>query len=92
MDLRLHLRDLSKAMVAAWESAFAGVDKVTISRGDIFSMKPGRIDPGDPIDIEADAIVSPANSFRYMNGGIDAVYTHVFRSRGPRSPRGTTEG
>lgn len=68
-------------MVTAWESAFAGVAGVTISCGDIFSTKPGRIDPGDPIDIEADAIVSPANSFGYMNGGIDAVYTHVF---GPR--------
>ena len=78
MDLRLHLRDLDKGMVSSWESAFAGVTGVTISRGDIFSTKPGRIDPGDPIDIEADAIVSPANSFGHMNGGIDAVYTHVF--------------
>lgn len=65
-------------MVAAWESAFAGVAGVTISRGDIFSTKAGHVAPGDPIDIEADAILSPANSFGFMNGGIDAVYTHVF--------------
>jgi O-acetyl-ADP-ribose deacetylase (regulator of RNase III) len=76
-ELRLHLRDLNRGMTSAWESAFSGVADVTITCGDIFSMKPGRIDPGDPIDIEADAIVSPANSFGYMNGGIDAVYTHV---------------
>lgn len=63
---------------AAWESAFSGVPGVTISRGDIFSTKQGPIDPSDPIDIEADAVVSPANSFGYMDGGIDAVYTHVF--------------
>lgn len=78
MVLQLHLRDLSNAMVSAWEVAFAGVPGVTISRGDIFSTKPGPIDPSDPIDVEADAVVSPANSFGYMDGGIDAVYTHVF--------------
>lgn len=71
-------------MTSAWESAFAGVADVTISRGDIFSTKPGPIDPSDPIDIEADAVVSPANSFGYMDGGIDAVYTHVF---GPQLQR-----
>lgn len=78
MVLQLHLRDLSNAMVSAWESSFAGVQGVTISRGDIFSNKSGPIDVGDPIDVEADAIVSPANSFGFMDGGIDAVFTHVF--------------
>lgn len=80
--LQLHLRDLSRVMVEAWRREFAGLESVTITQGDIFSDKPGTILPGDPITVTADAIVSPANSFGYMNGGIDAVYTHVL---GPRT-------
>ena len=45
---------------------------------DIFSTKSGAVGPNDPIDVRADAIVSPANSFGFMDGGIDAVYTHQF--------------
>lgn len=74
----IHLRDLSASLAAAWEEAFAGVPGVTISQGDIFSTQPGPL-PGDaPIDVAADAVVSPANSFGFMDGGIDAVYTHQF--------------
>jgi O-acetyl-ADP-ribose deacetylase (regulator of RNase III) len=74
--IALHLRDLGGPLVAAWRREFAGVDGVTISEGDIFSSEPGAIGPGAPIDIKADAIVSPANSFGFMDGGIDAVYTY----------------
>ena len=38
-----------------------------ISEGDIFEGGP-----------EADAIVSPANSFGFMDGGIDMVYSRHF--------------
>jgi len=72
----LHLRDLGKPLVDAWERQFNDVPGVTISCGDIFSSKPGPIVATDPIDVKADAIVSPANSFGYMDGGIDAVYTY----------------
>ena len=65
-------------MVVAWEAAFAGVAGVTVSQGDIFSMNPGSVPDDAPIDVVADAIVSPANSFGFMDGGIDAVYTHQF--------------
>lgn len=65
-------------MVSAWESAFAGLSDVTMSQGDIFSTRAGPIGVDDPIDVVADAVVSPANSFGFMDGGIDAVFTHVF--------------
>jgi O-acetyl-ADP-ribose deacetylase (regulator of RNase III) len=44
---------------------FRGVASVEVGQGDIFETK-------------ADAIVSPANSFGYMDGGIDAVYLERF--------------
>ncbi|MDY7227956.1 macro domain-containing protein [Hyalangium rubrum] len=74
--LQLHLRDLSQAMVEAWRREFANFPGVTISHGDIFSERPGTISASDPIDVRADAVVSPANSFGFMDGGIDAVYTY----------------
>ena len=74
--MKLHLRDLSGSLVAAWRDAFAGAEGVEISQGDIFSTKRGIINEGDPIDVRADAVVSPANSFGFMDGGIDAVFTY----------------
>jgi O-acetyl-ADP-ribose deacetylase (regulator of RNase III) len=59
------LRDVDADVVRAWEKYFKGIDNVRISHGDIF-------------DISADAIVSPANSFGYMDGGIDLVYLRRF--------------
>lgn len=75
MALRLHLRDVKPSLISAWEQAFAGVSGVEISRGDIFSTRAGVVPDGDPIDVKADAVISPANSFGFMDGGIDAVYT-----------------
>jgi len=63
--LQVILRDRGAAVVAAWQQHFDGLDNVEIGQGDIF-------------DVTADAIVSPANSFGYMDGGIDAVYIHRF--------------
>ena len=74
----LHLRDLARPLVDAWQREFAGVSSARVSCGDIFSTKAGRVAADDPIDIRADAIVSPANSFGFMDGGIDAVYTYHF--------------
>jgi len=60
------LRDIDKEeVVDAWRKHFNGVDGVRISQGDIFERT-------------ADAIVSPANSFGYMDGGIDLVYIRRF--------------
>jgi O-acetyl-ADP-ribose deacetylase (regulator of RNase III) len=76
--LEIHLRDLSASLAAAWEEVFGGVPGVSISQGDIFSTRPGPLPRNAPIDVAADAVVSPANSFGFMDGGIDAVYTHKF--------------
>lgn len=59
------LRDRNPALVEAWRRAFADVEQVTVSQGDIF-------------DVKADAIVSPANSFGFMDGGIDLAYCERF--------------
>lgn len=66
MKTSYHFRDLSNGMVEAWKYSFSDVEDVEISRGDIFD------------GTSADAIVSPANSFGFMNGGIDGVYTARF--------------
>jgi O-acetyl-ADP-ribose deacetylase (regulator of RNase III) len=63
--LKVHLRDINAEVVKAWEGAFKDAPGVLVSRGDIFEHK-------------ADAIVSPANSFGYMDGGIDLLYSKYF--------------
>jgi len=59
------LRDIDPDVVNAWRKYFKGIADVRISLGEIFESS-------------ADAIVSPANSFGYMDGGIDLVYLHRF--------------
>ena len=65
MDLKIFLRDKNIEIVNAWKAQFYNYDNITISRGNIF-------------DLEADAIVSPANSFGFMDGGIDLAYSEYF--------------
>lgn len=65
-DVTYHLRDRNDGMVAAWRDWFAQCPEVEISLGEIFAGP------------KADAIVSPANSFGYMDGGIDLVYAEHF--------------
>lgn len=52
------LVDREASLVAAWREAFRGVTEVEVLRGDFFSR-------------EACAMVSPANSFGVMDGGLD---------------------
>ena len=49
----------------AWETACGDLDFVRIHRGSIF-------------DVTCDALVSPANSYGFMDGGIDALYSDRF--------------
>lgn len=63
--LQLHLRDINPAVTTALEVAFADEPAVTVSQGDILA-------------VTGDAIVSPANSFGYMDGGIDLLYSRYF--------------
>ena len=49
--------------------------KITIC--DISGRLPDAVH-GNILDIDCDAVVSPANSFGFMDGGIDAAYTRHF--------------
>lgn len=62
--MELILCNRTRPVVDAWEVAFEGTP-VTARCGDILAL-------------QADAIVSPANSFGYMDGGIDLVYSQRF--------------
>jgi len=62
--MRLFLRDINADLCEAWRTSFADVVDVEIEHGDIFRS---------PVD----AVVSPANSFGYMTGGIDAHLVRV---------------
>uniref|UniRef100_A0A0B7AR58 Macro domain-containing protein n=1 Tax=Arion vulgaris TaxID=1028688 RepID=A0A0B7AR58_9EUPU len=67
-DVVYHLRDKNPELVDSWREMFADyADNVKISQGDIFQGAPA-----------VDALVSPANSFGFMDGGIDYVYTKHF--------------
>jgi hypothetical protein len=63
--MRFLLRDRNPALIEAWLKEFAGSPSIEVSQGDIF-------------DLAADAIVSPANSFGFMDGGIDLIYSQRF--------------
>ena len=68
-DFHMSLRDQEPEMVAAWRLEFADLitsGRVDVSCGEIFDASP------------ADCLVSPANSFGHMDGGIDAVYLRRF--------------
>jgi O-acetyl-ADP-ribose deacetylase (regulator of RNase III) len=64
-EVKFYLRDRNQELAEAWTKHFKGVEQVAVSCGDIF-------------DLAADAIVSPANSFGFMDGGIDLVYSNYF--------------
>lgn len=57
-DLLVILCDIEEDIVRAWEKEFAAHSEVEVRLGDL-------------TEIEADAYVSPANSFGWMDGGID---------------------
>lgn len=54
----VHLVDLSAALVAAWKEVFTDFETVFAEEGDYFARG-------------ADAMLSPANSFGIMDGGLD---------------------
>jgi O-acetyl-ADP-ribose deacetylase (regulator of RNase III) len=56
--MKIVLADINKELTQAWRIVFSGFEAVEIHEGSIF-------------DVEADAIVSPANSYGYMDGGLD---------------------
>jgi O-acetyl-ADP-ribose deacetylase (regulator of RNase III) len=63
--LTLVLCAVSEPLAKAWDNAADGRSDVRVHRGSV-------------LDVPAQAVVSPANSFGWMRGGIDAVYAQAF--------------
>lgn len=63
--LKIILTAISKPLIEAWHDACGDLDCVEIIEGSI-------------LNAEADALVSPANSFGFMDGGLDRLYTAHF--------------
>jgi hypothetical protein len=61
--IELHLCVLDVEMVDAWSTCFGYAQNVFIHQQDILTRT-------------ADAILSPANSFGFMDGGIDLLYSN----------------
>lgn len=64
-ELRLVLCALDEPLAAAWNQIAEGRDGISVHHGSV-------------LDSRVDAVVSPANSFGWMRGGIDAVYARTF--------------
>lgn len=65
-EVRLSLCDINEAMTDAWLDSFFGVDGVEILQGDL-------------LEADAQAVVSPANSFGDMSGGVDKRIDDYYR-------------
>lgn len=63
--MKLILTAVEEPLAAAWERHCGELDCVEVVRGSI-------------LEVECDAVVSPANSFGFMDGGIDALYYDRF--------------
>jgi O-acetyl-ADP-ribose deacetylase (regulator of RNase III) len=65
MHPQLHLVDVSTEMVSAWRWAFAAHPEVRIVEASI-------------VEVARGVVVSPANSYGEMGGGVDLVYRRHF--------------
>jgi O-acetyl-ADP-ribose deacetylase (regulator of RNase III) len=63
--MKIILTALEESLAKAWETFCGDLDFIKIHRGSIF-------------DVNCEAVVSPANSFGFMDGGIDALYMSYF--------------
>jgi O-acetyl-ADP-ribose deacetylase (regulator of RNase III) len=63
--MKIVLAAQDEALAVAWEHHFSGLDDVTVFRGSI-------------LESGCQAVVSPANSFGFMDGGLDALYLKYF--------------
>src|SRR5262245_57848465 len=63
--MKIVLAALGRDLAEAWERHCGNLPDVTIHRGSI-------------LDLNVDAVVSPANSFGFMDGGIDHLYSYHF--------------
>jgi O-acetyl-ADP-ribose deacetylase (regulator of RNase III) len=65
MTLKIILSAVEKELYEAWQSFCGNLPQVEIHYGSI-------------LDLSVDAVVSPANSYGFMDGGIDLLYSHRF--------------
>jgi O-acetyl-ADP-ribose deacetylase (regulator of RNase III) len=65
VDMKIYLKDMDMTLATRLKAAFSGCEDVEVSHGNILTTP-------------AKAIVSPANSFGFMDGGIDKAYTKYF--------------
>src|SRR5260370_830485 len=63
--MKIILTAVEDEMAEAWLKFCGDLDSVTIHRGAILALS-------------CDAVVSPANSFGFMDGGIDMLYSQHF--------------
>ncbi len=63
--MELHLVDVQTELVKAWRTAFAEFPEVVVEHGNILA-------------VARRALVSPANSNGFMDGGIDQLYVEFF--------------
>src|SRR4051794_40598373 len=63
--MNIVLASIEPSLAAAWETFCGDLDFVSVHFGDI-------------LDVACDAVVSPANSYGFMDGGIDALYSRHF--------------
>ncbi|WP_435021043.1 macro domain-containing protein [Tundrisphaera sp. TA3] len=63
--MKIILSAIEPALADAWERLCGDVEGVEVHRGSI-------------LDLRCDAVVSPANSFGFMDGGVDALYLDHF--------------
>lgn len=74
--MRLLLFDTNTTLTDAWRDHFSdliGTREVVVFDGNLASLLGDRT-----LGFDVDALVSPANSFGYMRGGIDGAYTQTF--------------
>jgi len=67
-EMRLHLVDHNGHLVNAWTRAFEPFPDVSVQQGDL-------------LEVAEHCVVSPANSYGFMDGGIDAAYLGFFGTR-----------
>jgi O-acetyl-ADP-ribose deacetylase (regulator of RNase III) len=61
----IFLTAVDSPLTEAWERYCGDLDNVFVHQGSI-------------LDLNVDAVVSPANSFGFMDGGIDRLYSQHF--------------
>jgi len=65
--MKIILTAVDRPQLDAWRESCADLKGVTVHKGSI-------------LEVDCDAIVSPANSFGFMDGGIDLLYNRHFGS------------